>query len=1076
MVRVTRALKRLQAGGTIVALALWLVALPAPHARSAGAAVSAPTPSKIDYIVEATARRVSELKSRGLHGPALSRRESNDIVHVRADGKIELLLHASGPVSATQVAGLTALGAEVEANLSNLSVQSVHLPSFGMVQAWVPASALQQAVALPWVTAVTPPDYPFSNTVGFGSIVSEGVTLHKADAVQDPRGITGAGVTIGAMSDGVAHLSDSQTLGELPNSVQVLNAGSGDEGTAILEILADMAPQASLVFSAVGGSLATYVNSLNGMVTAGANVITHDIALDAEPAFEEGLAAQTADNIAAAGVAFHSSSGNRAQNHAARVLATGTGQKPDNTSNSFTGCTDTPDNVVAIAPNGDTTFDVTLGKSASFTLQWSEPRAIFPTAGQGGFTDLNLYLMDQGLTTCLAQSVGVQANGQGDTIEQIGTGSSLNGVQAKLVVDVQATSTAVAPPILDLRWRGASPIDTPTAAGSLDPNENMTGLAAAVGAVYQGTDGLEGFSSQGPVTIATTTQCPGGAPGPCTGVAGPAPVTFHQPFWVGADGVSVSGVGGFGSPFFGTSAAAPHAAGCDALLRSSPLFSANAAPAATNARLAATADFGDGQQDVTGAGTLDCLSAVNRPPTADPGGPYTTDEGVDIVLDGTASSDPDTGDSIASYAWDLDDNGSFETSGASPTFDLVGQDGTFTVWLRVTDQAGATATASTTVTVNNVAPTVAFTAASPVDENQPTSISGSVTDPGWEDPLTETIDFGDGAGASPLSGSYSSTAHVGAALTFSTTHVYGDNSSDVSHYTVEICGSDDDTTTCLDHVVHVDNVAPDAVIDHSTLPFVGGVVMAHAGDTLHFKGDSYDPGSDDRTTTWDFGDGTVVSTTSLNNPAFNPDPPNSPEVNPRTVTDLEDHSFTACLYDVQFSATDDDAGASPTDSVDVVIRGTATRAFDNGYWKKQYGGTGGAFDIATLNCYLDIANFMSSVFSEVRDAHDIPSAFLVLKPPPGIDPRIRDFDRELLTAWLNFANGGIDLTDQVGVYEEGARPAEGDPGEVQPPRKLSKCRATALDATGRDCSCPQGSGVDGGCCSRPKTARLAAGN
>ncbi len=48
---------------------------------------------------------------------------------------------------------------------------------------------------------------------------------------------------------------------------------------------------------------------------------------------------------------------------------------------------------------------------------------------------------------------------------------------------------------------------------------------------------------------------------------------------------------------------------------------------------------------------------------------------------------------------------------------------------------------------------------------------------------------------------------------------------------------------------------------------------------------------------------------------------------------------------------------------------------------------------------------------------DIPSAFLVLKPPPGIDPRIRDFDRELLTAWLNFANGGIDLTDQVGVKE-----------------------------------------------------------
>ena len=247
---------------------------------------------------------------------------------------------------------------------------------------------------------------------------------------------------------------------------------------------------------------------------------------------------------------------------------------------------------MAIAPGNDTTFDVqvqpgTTGVTLSATLQWSEPRAIFPTAGAGGFTDLNLYVMNAALTACLGASVGVQGNGVGDTIEQVSIPFAAGGnVNVKLVVDVQNAPAGIAAPTIDLRWRGAVAMDNPTRAGSLNPDSNYTGLATSAAAANAGGStnpanvAIEGFSSGGPVQLLLTTVCPGGVyPCPGNAVAGPAGQTLGAPDWTAADGVAVTGAGGFGSGtcpavnpgdcrFFGTSAATPHAAACDALIRS----------------------------------------------------------------------------------------------------------------------------------------------------------------------------------------------------------------------------------------------------------------------------------------------------------------------------------------------------------------------------------------------------------------------------------------------------------------------------------------------------------------------------
>jgi hypothetical protein len=552
---------------------------------------------------------------------------SNALVHTNESGEIDLLFHAKTPIGEAEEQELERLGARIVARVE--IAEGLPLPPAYMVQAWVPYDQVETAAALPWVVAVTPPDYGHVDPHPTNPINSEGVGLHNANQAHN-RGVNGAGVTIGVVSDGVSNLAAAQAQNELP-AVTVLAAGTGDEGTAMLEIVHDMAPGAALMFQATGGGVVNHVNALTNLRNNGANVMAEDIAFDAQPAFQQGLAAATAEAIAAAGVSVHSSAGNLGNNHAARVQAVGTGGGPDGVTFAAAppGCANNPDNVVAIAPGGDTTFDVILGQAGvgatSITLQWSEPRAIFPTAGQGGFTDLNLYVMDAALTQCLAQSVGVQANGVGDTIEQISI--DMPGTAAKIVVDVQGTSSAVAPPVLDLRWRNMqAEIDATTRTGSLNPDSNYTGLATAAAAVNGTTGAIEPFSSGGPVQLGLTTICPGNAAGPCTGVAGPGITTTNgRPNWAAADGVSVSGVGGFGSGicpavnpgdcrFFGTSASAPHAAGCDALVRDG--IGVPASPVApVNNRLALTAtDIAPASVDnITGAGLLNCFAAVGFP-------------------------------------------------------------------------------------------------------------------------------------------------------------------------------------------------------------------------------------------------------------------------------------------------------------------------------------------------------------------------------------------------------------------------------------------------------------------------------
>ena len=83
------------------------------------------------------------------------------------------------------------------------------------------------------------------------------------------------------------------------------------------------------------------------------------------------------------------------------------------------------------------------------------------------------------------------------------------------------------------------------------------------------------------------------------------------------------------------------------------------------------------------------------PPVADSGGPYSGTAGVAVPFDGSASSDPDG--TIAVYAWDFGDGSTGNGTTPSHTYTAAN---TYTVTLTVTDNQGATGSATTIATIS----------------------------------------------------------------------------------------------------------------------------------------------------------------------------------------------------------------------------------------------------------------------------------------------------------------------------------------------------------------------------------------
>jgi uncharacterized protein len=171
----------------------------------------------------------------------------------------------------------------------------------------------------------------------------------------------------------------------------------------------------------------------------------------------------------------------------------------------------------------------------------------------------------------------------------------------------------------------------------------------------------------------------------------------------------------------------------------------------------------------------------NAPPSVGGGGPYSVAEGGSVFVSATGS-DPN-GDTLT-YAWDLDDNGSFETPGQTVTFSAAGLDGpsSRTIRVRATDTGGLSAAAPATVNVLNAAPVVTPPADQTADAGFSKSFAlGSFSDAYANDgPWAVVVKWGDGTPTTLF--------NSGAGSLASQAHTY----TDTGRYTVTVTLTDKD--------------------------------------------------------------------------------------------------------------------------------------------------------------------------------------------------------------------------------------------------------------------------------------------
>ena len=115
--------------------------------------------------------------------------------------------------------------------------------------------------------------------------------------------------------------------------------------------------------------------------------------------------------------------------------------------------------------------------------------------------------------------------------------------------------------------------------------------------------------------------------------------------------------------------------------------------------LTVTDDAGDSAEDSTTA-AIEAV-VVNVPPGAEAGGPYSGFVGDAISFDGSSSTDTDG--SIVQYDWDFGDGVTSSDAGPSPSH-IYSTAGTYEITLTVSDDAGASDSATSTTTIADQVP------------------------------------------------------------------------------------------------------------------------------------------------------------------------------------------------------------------------------------------------------------------------------------------------------------------------------------------------------------------------------------
>ena len=479
-----------------------------------------------------------------------------------------------------------------------------------------------------------------------GLTTSQGDRAMRADEARALFGVDGTGVTIGILSDSFDALggaADDVDNGDLPAGIVVLDdtAGGTDEGRAMMQLIHDVAPGASQAFHTAFGGLADFAVGIQELAgcpspflgctpgSVAADVIVDDVIYFAEPMFQDGIIAQAVDVVTAAGVSYFSSAGNNARDsYEAPFVSSGLGDGTG-TFHDFD-------------PGGgvDTCQSITIPTGTTyFSFQWTEP--FFSVSGApGSASDVDIRLFPNAGCSGAALGGGIDFNIGGDPVEVFAV--SNGGPAASLGLRISLYSGEMPARVKHVAFSSSGFLinEYDTASGTIYGHANAAGAETVGAAFYEYTPEfgtapplLESFSSAGPTAIFFNTS----------GL--PTVIERKKPEIVAPDGTNTTFFGGDFEPdgfpnFFGTSAAAPHAAAVAALMldAAGPLT-----PAAVYSALESTAidmddpatpGFDVGFDFGTGFGLIDAALAL-----ADVASPRVLTS-IDVTPDSGATIDP----------------------------------------------------------------------------------------------------------------------------------------------------------------------------------------------------------------------------------------------------------------------------------------------------------------------------------------------------------------------------------------------------------------------------------------------------
>ncbi|WP_052055469.1 S8 family serine peptidase [Myxosarcina sp. GI1] len=486
----------------------------------------------------------------------------------------------------------------------------------------------------------------YESIAGSGNVTSQADFIHEANRVRKslPLGYDGTGIKIGVLSDSYNSKNGAAgniASGDLPNDVTVISrngelqdiSNGSDEGRAMLQLIHDLAPEADLLFATAFTGESNFANNIRALAEAGADIIVDDVVYFGEPFFQDGIVSLAVEDVVNDyGVAYFSSAGNNASKS----------YKSDN----FAGVADTNlDNILEQDPNLDDAMDrvdangnviqgdftvspegysyhdfdpnansvdnrqqirLNNGQRIRFVMQWDDP---FYTAG-GVDTDIDLFLLDSN-NKVVAYSFNDNVNNR-TPLEYLDfantSGSSQN---YDLVIGKYSGSD---PGRLKYINFGSSVTPEYFTNSSTIYGHAAAANAEAVGAVpYYRQDRPESFTALGPTTFfyEYVTDTNGN---PIAVVRKNNPEVRNKPDITAIDGTDTtffgSDVDGNGFPnFFGTSAAAPHAAAIAALLKQAE---PNLTSTEIYQRLQSSAiDIGNsGFDNLTGNGLINAYKAI----------------------------------------------------------------------------------------------------------------------------------------------------------------------------------------------------------------------------------------------------------------------------------------------------------------------------------------------------------------------------------------------------------------------------------------------------------------------------------